>query len=238
MRQLEKVSRLLLAGLARRAPLLPGAGQLAFVDIDSTQRRVYGYRKQGAAFGNTKIAGKTVLVRGLNALTATLCTPGVADHPGRRNGSRCRVHRHRDRADGLRLLRRRGLPEKATRDYVRHGTITLFAALEVATSQVTDACYPTHRHQELLRFIPQGRSPPPAPAASCMSSAHLRHPQAPRGAGLAGEEPAGDPPLHPTGRSWLNMERCFAYLTGQMIRRGAHKSGQALEADIRAWVQN
>jgi hypothetical protein len=76
--QLEKVSRLLLAGLARRAPLLPGAGQLAFVDVDSTQRRVYGYRKQGAAFGHTKIQGKTVLVRGLNALTATVCTPGAA----------------------------------------------------------------------------------------------------------------------------------------------------------------
>jgi len=78
VRQLEKVSRLLLAELARRAPLLPGAAQLAFVDIDSTQRRVYGYRKQGAAFGHTKIAGKTVLVRGLNALTATIGTPGAA----------------------------------------------------------------------------------------------------------------------------------------------------------------
>jgi hypothetical protein len=43
VRQLEKVSRLLLADLARRAPLLPGAGQLAFVDVDSTQRRVYGH---------------------------------------------------------------------------------------------------------------------------------------------------------------------------------------------------
>ncbi len=76
--QLEKVSRLLLAELGRRAPLLPGAGQLAFIDIDSTQRRVYGYSKQGAAFGHTKIQGKTVLVRGLNALTATICTPGAA----------------------------------------------------------------------------------------------------------------------------------------------------------------
>ena len=73
--QLEKVSRLLLAELARRADLLPGAGVLAFIDIDSTQRRVYGHKKQGAAFGHTKISGKTVLVRGLNALAATICTP-------------------------------------------------------------------------------------------------------------------------------------------------------------------
>jgi hypothetical protein len=76
--QLEKVSRLLLADLARRSPLLPGCGQLAFVDVDSTQRRVYGHQKQGAAFGHTKIQGKTVLVRGLNALTATICTPDAA----------------------------------------------------------------------------------------------------------------------------------------------------------------
>jgi hypothetical protein len=72
--QLQKVSRLLLAELARRAPLLPGKGTLAFVDIDSQQKRVYGYHKQGAAFGHTKIQGKSLLVRGLNALAATIST--------------------------------------------------------------------------------------------------------------------------------------------------------------------
>ena len=76
--QLGKVTRLLLADLAGRADLLPGAGAVAFVDIDSTQRRVYGHAKQGAAFGHTKIQGKTVLVRGLNALAATVCTPQAA----------------------------------------------------------------------------------------------------------------------------------------------------------------
>jgi len=73
--QLQKVSRLLLAELARRAPLLPGKDVLAFVDVDSQQRRVYGYHKQGAAFGHTKIQGKSLLVRGLNALAATVSTP-------------------------------------------------------------------------------------------------------------------------------------------------------------------
>ena len=76
--QLGKVSRLLLAELARRADLLPGAGTLAFIDVDSTQRRVYGHAKQGAAFGHTKIQGKTVLIRGLNALAATISTPQAA----------------------------------------------------------------------------------------------------------------------------------------------------------------
>jgi hypothetical protein len=61
--QLGKVHRLVLAELARRAPLLPGADVFAFVDIDSQQKRVYGCRKQGAAFGHTKIQGKSLLVR-------------------------------------------------------------------------------------------------------------------------------------------------------------------------------
>jgi hypothetical protein len=73
--QLGKVHRLVLAELARRAPLLPGKEALAFVDIDSQQKRVYGRKKQGAAFGHTKIQGKSLLVRGLNALAATISTP-------------------------------------------------------------------------------------------------------------------------------------------------------------------
>jgi hypothetical protein len=76
--QLQKVSRLLLAGLARQAPLLPGAEVLAFIDLDSMQKRVYGHAKQGAAFGYTKIQGKSLLVRGLNALAATISTPLAA----------------------------------------------------------------------------------------------------------------------------------------------------------------
>ena len=75
VRQLEMVNRELLGELARRAPLLPGRETLAFVDIDAMQKRVYGHRKQGAGFGHTKIQGKSLLVRGLNALAATICTP-------------------------------------------------------------------------------------------------------------------------------------------------------------------
>jgi hypothetical protein len=75
VRQLEMVNRQLLGELVRRAPLLPGRQTLAFVDIDAMQKRVYGHRKQGAAFGHTKIQGKSLLVRGLNALAATISTP-------------------------------------------------------------------------------------------------------------------------------------------------------------------
>jgi hypothetical protein len=76
--QIEKAGRGLLTRLSREAPLLPGADVLAFIDIDSTQKRVYGHKKQGARFGHTKIQGKSVLVRGLNALIATVSTPLAA----------------------------------------------------------------------------------------------------------------------------------------------------------------
>jgi hypothetical protein len=75
VRQAEKTSREFLVRLSRQAPLLPGADVLAFVDVDSTQKRVYGHRKQGARFGHTKIQGKSLLVRGLNALAVTVSTP-------------------------------------------------------------------------------------------------------------------------------------------------------------------
>jgi len=51
------------------------------------------------------------------------------------------------------LPMRPGIPERQTHDYIRHGVTTLFAALEVATGTVTDACYPRHRHSEFLKFL-------------------------------------------------------------------------------------
>jgi hypothetical protein len=129
--QLGKVNRLLLAELASRAPLLPGKDVLAFVDIDAQQKRVYGHRKQGAGFGHTKIQSKSLLVRGLNALVATVSTPlgapviaGARLRGGTANSARgaapfvtqavhtaraAGVHRHARGADGLGLLQRRGV---------------------------------------------------------------------------------------------------------------------------------
>ena len=76
--QIERAGRELLARLSRGAPLLPGADAVAFIGIDSTQKRVYGHKKEGAKFGHTKIQGKSVLVRGLNALIAAVSTPLAA----------------------------------------------------------------------------------------------------------------------------------------------------------------
>lgn len=75
VRQLQAAGRDLLVELARRTPLLPGVDTLAFVDVDSMLRRVYGKQKQGAAFGHTKVGGYNVRLRGYNPLIATVSTP-------------------------------------------------------------------------------------------------------------------------------------------------------------------
>jgi hypothetical protein len=71
VRQLDAVAARLAANLAARTPLLPGAGQIAYLDVDDTIRQTYGYAKQGAGYGYTG-------VKGLNALLATLSTPTAA----------------------------------------------------------------------------------------------------------------------------------------------------------------
>ena len=74
---------------------------------------------------------------------------------------------------------RPGLPEKATHDYMRHGTTTLFAALEVATGKVTDGCYDRHGKAEFLDFLKQvAKAYPRRRAARRLRQ--LRHPQARR----------------------------------------------------------
>jgi Transposase DDE domain group 1 len=74
VRQVQAAAREFLVRLARRTPLLPDAGALVFVDVDSMLRRVYGKKKQGAGFGHTKVGGYNVRLRGLNPLIATLST--------------------------------------------------------------------------------------------------------------------------------------------------------------------
>ena len=75
MRQLKAVNRRLLAELAARTPILPQAAALAWLDVDSCQRRVYGHAKQGAGFGHAKVGGYSVRLRGLNPLIGAISTP-------------------------------------------------------------------------------------------------------------------------------------------------------------------
>ena len=93
------------------------------------------------------------------------------------------------------LPMRPGVPEKRSHDYIRHGTTTLFAALEAATGKVTGACYPQHRHQEFLRVPAPGRPGLPAPQAAHRLR-QLRHAQPSGRAGLAGQAPPDHAALH------------------------------------------
>jgi hypothetical protein len=90
VKQLHAVARRLLPQLASHTPLLPGAATVAYLDIDDTIRRTYGYAKQGAGYGYSK-------VKGLNALLAVLSTPPV--RPG---------HRRHPPAQGRQRLGARG----------------------------------------------------------------------------------------------------------------------------------
>lgn len=118
---------------------------------------------------------------------------------------------------------RPGLPEKATHDYIRRDTTTLFAAFEVATGQVTDACYPRHRHQEFLRFLKKVAAAYPGRELQvvCDTCATHKHPQVK--AWLA-KNPRVTLHFTPTGCSRLNMEIFFGIITRQAIRRGTFTS--------------
>jgi len=131
---------------------------------------------------------------------------------------------------------RPGLPEKATHDYVRHGTTTLFAALEVATGKVTDACFPRHRHAEFLRFLERvAKAYPRKPLHIVVDNyATHRHPAVTRW--LAKNKRVT---LHftPTSGSWLNMvEIFFGIITRQAIRRGTFTSVRDLIGAIETFI--
>jgi transposase len=134
------------------------------------------------------------------------------------------------------LPMRPGLPEKATHDYVRHGTTTLFAALEVATGKVTDACYPRHRHEEFLRFLKHVAKTYPRVNLHLVVDNYATHKHPDVQAWLARNRRIT---MHftPTSGSWLNMvEIFFGIITRQTIRRGTFTSVKDLIAAIETFI--
>jgi transposase len=131
---------------------------------------------------------------------------------------------------------RPGLPEKRTHDYLRHGTTTLFAALEVATGKVTDACYPRHRNQEFLRFLKQVAKAYPRKKLHivCDNYATHKHPDV---TAWLQRNPRITLHFTPTSGSWLNMvEIFFSIITRQAIRRGTFTSVPDLIAAIETFI--
>jgi transposase len=131
-----------------------------------------------------------------------------------------------------------GVPERATHDYKRHGTSSLYAALDLTSGRVIGRLHARHRAIEFKQFLATLDREVPAGLDVHLvldnSSTHktpaiqkwlLAHPRF---------------VLHftPTSSSWLNLvERWFAELTAKLLRRGAHRSVRALNADIRAWIE-
>jgi transposase len=131
---------------------------------------------------------------------------------------------------------RPGLPEKATHDYVRHGTTTLFAALEVATGKITDACYPRHRSDEFLRFLKLVAKTYPRVKLHVVVDNYAAH-KHPRVKAWLARNPRITLHFTPTSGSWLNMvEIFFGIITRQAIRRGTFTSVPDLTGAIRAFI--
>jgi transposase len=131
---------------------------------------------------------------------------------------------------------RPGLPEKATHDYVRHGTATLFAALEVATGKVTDACYPRHRHEEFLRFLKHVAKTYPRIRLHLVVDNYATHKHPDVQAWLS-KNPRITLHFTPTSGSWLNMvEIFFGIITRQAIRRGTFTSVKDLIGAIETFI--
>jgi transposase len=138
------------------------------------------------------------------------------------------------------LPMRPGIPERHTRDYVRHGTITLFAALDVATGTVTDACHPRHRHGEFLRFLKKVAAAYPGCELRVVCDNYATHKHAEVRTWLARPENQRIT-LHfvPASCSWLNLVECFfSIITRQAIRRGTFTSVKELTATIGAFIDH
>ena len=131
---------------------------------------------------------------------------------------------------------RPGLPERRTHDYKRHGTSTLFAALEVATGRVTAACKPRHRHQEFLAFLKQVARAYPEGELHLVMDNYAAHKRVEIRDWLA-TNPRVQVHFTPTSGSWLNLvEVWFGIIERQAIHRGTFGSVKDLNAKIRAFI--
>jgi len=133
---------------------------------------------------------------------------------------------------------RPGLPEQRTHDYERHGTTSLFAALDVATGKVIGECHRRHRHQEFLKFLElvDSRVPPDLDVHLVMDN-YGTH-KTPRIVRWFARHPRYQIHFTPTSASWLNqVERWFRDLTERRIRRGSFDSLRSLEKAIREYLE-
>jgi transposase len=132
-----------------------------------------------------------------------------------------------------------GQAERGTHDYVRHGTTSLFAALDVATGKVIGRCHRRHRHQEFLKFLADIDTAVPVEdgvTIHLVMDNYATH-KTPAVRRWLARHPRFVVHFTPTSASWLNqVERFFAEITEKRIRRGVFRSVQELEQAIEAYL--
>lgn len=131
-----------------------------------------------------------------------------------------------------------GHPEQRTHDYKRHGTTSLFAALDVASGKVIGECHRRHRSEEFIRFL----KTIDAQIADGLDVHLILDNYGTHKTARVRRWLAAHPRFHvhftPTSASWLNLvERWFAALTEKQIKRGAHRSTRELETAIREYLR-
>jgi transposase len=131
-----------------------------------------------------------------------------------------------------------GTPQRATHDYKRSGTSSLYAALDLTTGKVLGALHSRHRAIEFKQFLRAiDREVPDDLAVHLVLDNSSTH-KTPAIARWLVAHPRFVLHFTPTSSSWLNLvERWFAELTTKLLKRGAHRSVRQLNSDIRAWIE-
>ena len=141
-----------------------------------------------------------------------------------------------DRTQPL-LPMRLGQPERQTHDYVRHGTTSLFAALDVATGEVIGECHRRHRALEFKQFLTTIDAQVPDDLDVHLIMDNYATHKTPAIRRWLAKRPRFHVHFTPTSASWINLvERWFATLTAKQIRRGTFRSTLQLEATIKEYI--
>lgn len=143
-----------------------------------------------------------------------------------------------DRTQPL-LPMRPGQAERRSHDYTRHGTLSLFAALDTATGKIIGRCFARHRGAEFLRFLREiEKNVPTGLDVHLVMDNYATH-KTPAIRKWLAKRPHWHVHFTPTSGSWINqVERFFANLTDKQIRRGVHRSTEELEMAIHAYINS
>ena len=130
-----------------------------------------------------------------------------------------------------------GLPQRRTHDYMRHGTTTLFAALDIASGKVIGELHRRHRSKEFLQFLRTIDAAVPAALDVHLVMDNYGTHKTPAVRAWLARRPRFHVHFTPTSASWLNqVERWFATLSQRQIKRGTHRSTVQLENAIRQYL--